>query len=76
MSWEAHPSGEGVRVVTANGIYEAGKIIISTGAWAPDLLRDLGVSLQVERHVQMFLNQHKEWIFFSGKTADLYLGSR
>ena len=54
MSWEAHPSGEGVRVVTANGIYEAGKIIISAGAWAPDLLRDLGVSLQVERHVQMF----------------------
>ncbi|MCJ7988144.1 hypothetical protein MUB15_00545 [Priestia sp. OVS21] len=49
-----------MRVITANGVYEAGKIIISAGAWAPDLLRNLGVSLQVERHVQMFLNQHKE----------------
>ncbi|MFC0470513.1 N-methyl-L-tryptophan oxidase [Halalkalibacter kiskunsagensis] len=54
QSWEAHPSGEGVRVVTANGTYEAGKIIISAGAWAPQLLNDLGVSLQVERHIQMF----------------------
>ncbi|WP_078412287.1 N-methyl-L-tryptophan oxidase [Priestia abyssalis] len=54
QSWEAHPSGEGVRVVTANGTYEAGKIIISAGAWAPQLLRELGVNLQVERHIQMF----------------------
>ncbi|WP_332699159.1 N-methyl-L-tryptophan oxidase [Halalkalibacter lacteus] len=54
QSWEAHPSGEGVRVVTANGTYEAGKIIISAGAWAPQLLNDLGVSLEVERHIQMF----------------------
>ncbi|SMQ87065.1 sarcosine oxidase [Bacillus sp. OV166] len=54
QSWEAHPSGEGVRVVTSNGTYEAGKIVISAGAWAPQLLKDLGVSLQVERHIQMF----------------------
>ncbi|MCM3540734.1 N-methyl-L-tryptophan oxidase [Priestia endophytica] len=54
QSWEAHPSGEGVRVVTTNGTYEAGKIIISAGAWAPQLLKELGVNLQVERHIQMF----------------------
>ncbi|HZH61792.1 MAG TPA: N-methyl-L-tryptophan oxidase [Metabacillus sp.] len=53
-SWEANPSGEGVRVVTSSGTYEAGKIVISAGAWAPNLLKDLGVSLQVERHIQMF----------------------
>ncbi|OHR66979.1 N-methyltryptophan oxidase [Bacillus sp. HMSC76G11] len=54
QSWEAHPSGEGVRVVTNNGTYEAGKVVISAGAWAPKILKDLGVSLQVERHIQMF----------------------
>jgi sarcosine oxidase len=54
LSWEAHPSGEGVRVVTNNGTYEAGKLVISAGAWAPQMLKDLGISLQVERHIQMF----------------------
>lgn len=54
LSWEAHPSGEGVRVVTNNGTYEAGKVVISAGAWAPQMLKDLGISLQVERHIQMF----------------------
>jgi sarcosine oxidase len=54
QSWEAHPSDEGVRVVTNNGTYEAGKVVISAGAWAPQILKDLGVSLQVERHIQMF----------------------
>ncbi|MEJ9230279.1 N-methyl-L-tryptophan oxidase [Peribacillus butanolivorans] len=54
LSWEAHPSGEGVRVVTNNGTYEAGKVVISAGAWAPQILKDLGISLQVERHIQMF----------------------
>ncbi|PLR81173.1 N-methyl-L-tryptophan oxidase [Bacillus canaveralius] len=54
QSWEVHPSGEGVRVVTNTGTYEAGKLIISPGAWAPKLLAELGVSFQVERHIQMF----------------------
>lgn len=54
LSWEALPSGEGVRVVTNNGTYEAGKLVISAGAWAPQMLKDLGISLQVERHIQMF----------------------
>lgn len=54
QSWEANPSGEGVRVITNSGTYEAGKMIISPGAWAPQLLKDLGINLQVERHIQMF----------------------
>lgn len=73
VSWEAHPSGEGVRVVTANGIYEAGKIIISAGAWAPGLLRDLGVSLQVERHVQMFFEPTQGIDVFSVGKQPIYI---
>lgn len=54
VSWEANPSGEGVKVVTEHGTYEAGKLVVSAGAWAPQLLQDLGVRLEVERHIQMF----------------------
>jgi sarcosine oxidase len=49
LSWEA--SGEGVRVVTPRGSYEAERLVISPGAWAPQLLADLRVPLEVERQV-------------------------
>ena len=39
LSWEA--SGDGVRVETPKSTYEAGRLVISPGAWAPQLLADL-----------------------------------
>jgi sarcosine oxidase len=48
-SWEA--SGEGVRVETPAGSYEAERLVITPGAWAPQLLADLGLPLEVERQV-------------------------
>jgi sarcosine oxidase len=49
LSWEA--LGEGVRVETHAGSYEAERLVISPGAWAPQLLADLGIPLVVERQV-------------------------
>jgi sarcosine oxidase len=49
LSWEA--SGEGVRVATPRGSYEAERLVISPGAWAPQLLADPRVPLEVERQV-------------------------
>ena len=49
LSWEA--SGEGVRVETEKGSYEAERLVISPGAWAPQLLAELGLPLEVERQV-------------------------
>jgi sarcosine oxidase len=49
LSWEA--SREGVRVDTRAGSYEAERLVISPGAWAPQLLADLGIPLEVERQV-------------------------
>ena len=49
ISWEA--SGEGVRVETHRGSYEAERLVISPGAWAPQLLAELGLPLEVERQV-------------------------
>ena len=48
-SWES--TGSGVRVRTAKGTYEAGRLVIAPGAWAPQLLASLGVPIVVERQV-------------------------
>lgn len=48
-SWTAN--GARVRVTTAQGTYEAERLIISPGPWAPQLFADLGLPLVVERQV-------------------------
>lgn len=50
-SWEAMSGGEGVRVTTARGTYEAARLVVSPGPWAPDLLARLALPLEVERQV-------------------------
>lgn len=50
LGWEALPGG-GVRVRTAAGVYEAGRLVLTPGPWAPALLAELGVPLAVERQV-------------------------
>ena len=49
LSWSA--SDAGVTVTTATGTSSAGRLVICPGAWAPELLADLGVRLTVERQV-------------------------
>jgi sarcosine oxidase len=41
----------GVVVSTSAGTYEAGRLIVCPGAWAPQALADLGLPLTVERQV-------------------------
>jgi sarcosine oxidase len=50
LEWAATADG-GVRVTTAAGSYTAGQLVICPGAWAPELLADLGLPLTVERQV-------------------------
>jgi sarcosine oxidase len=52
LSWEA--SEEGVRVETPQASYEAERLVISPGAWAPRLLADLGLPLEVTRQVMFW----------------------
>ena len=49
--WQAASSGDRVRVETEKGVYEAEKLVISAGAWAPELLQGLGLPLEVQRQV-------------------------
>jgi len=48
--WE--PSGDGVRVTTSRGTYEAGRLLLAAGAWMPELAGAAGRGLSVERQVQ------------------------
>ena len=49
--WEADSSG--VRVITADGAWEADRLVLAPGAWAPALTR-LRVPLRVQRRVQHY----------------------
>jgi sarcosine oxidase len=49
LSWEADASG--VRVTTTRGTVDADRIVIAPGAWAPQVLADLGVPIAVTRQV-------------------------
>ncbi len=48
--WEA--AGDGARVTTTRGTYEASRLLLSAGAWMPQLLGPAGRGLSVERQVQ------------------------
>ncbi len=52
VRWEAAPSGDGVRVATDRATYAAERLVIAPGAWAPSVLTDLHLPLEVERQVQ------------------------
>ena len=49
LTWE--PTQSGVLVETASGTYEAERMVVSAGAWAPKLLADLGLPLEVTRQL-------------------------
>ena len=49
VSWEATDSG--VRVRTEDGLYEAERLVVTAGAWAGELLADLGLPLEVTRQI-------------------------
>lgn len=49
LHWEA--TDNGVRVTSERGTYAAERLILSPGAWAPQLMADLHLPLVVERQV-------------------------
>jgi sarcosine oxidase len=76
--WSAGGAGPGVEVVTATGRWTAERLIVCPGPWAPEVLPDLQVPLQVERQVTFWfeptgsiepflIGRHPVWIW---ETAD------
>ncbi|MFE6615448.1 N-methyl-L-tryptophan oxidase [Amycolatopsis sp. NPDC057786] len=50
LSWRE--TSTGVRVGTSQNFYTAEQLVICPGAWAPELLAELGIGFTVERQVQ------------------------
>ena len=55
VNWAVAGSGDGVRVTTTKGSYEAAHLIICPGAWAPQVLAEAGIPFAVERQVLYWL---------------------
>lgn len=55
-SWTADETGETVTVKTRKGSYQAQHLILSPGAWAPQLLADLQLPLVVTRQVMFWFD--------------------
>ena len=65
--------GDGISVETDQGTFSAANLIITPGAWAPDLLEELGVSLEVRRkHLYWFRCPGKNYRDSSGFPAFVF----
>jgi monomeric sarcosine oxidase len=70
-TWQA--DGSGMRVVTDQGDFTAGKLIITAGPWAPQLLASLGIPLHVRRkHLYWFPASDRRYHEASGCPTYLY----
>jgi sarcosine oxidase len=58
VGWEALPGQAGVRVTTERGTYEAARLVVAPGPWAPVLLADLQLPLVIERNVLAWFEPH------------------
>ena len=63
LGWEAHPGGEGVRVITDKGRYDAGRLILTAGAWMADLVPLLAGRAVAERQVLAWLQPQRPEFF-------------
>lgn len=52
VRWDAGP--DGVRVETDREVYEADRLILTPGSWAPGLLQDVGVAFEILRKVLLW----------------------
>jgi sarcosine oxidase len=53
--WDVTAAGT-VRVTTDRGVYEAATLILTPGAWAPEMFFDLELPLVVQRHVMAWFD--------------------
>jgi sarcosine oxidase len=62
LGWDAHPGGEGVVVTTDRGRYEAGRLILTAGAWIGELAPIVQQLAIAERQVLAWLHPKRpEW---------------
>ena len=72
LSWHVEPDHT-VRVRTDRGDYQARTLIISAGAWASQLLAQLGLPLRVERRVLCWFEPHGGYEPFNEAHFPIYI---
>ena len=81
VGWTA--TDRGVTVRTADATYDAGHLVVAAGAWAPQVLADLGLPLTVERRVMHWfepvggiepwqVGRHPVWIWEESPAVQSY----
>jgi sarcosine oxidase len=73
LEWEAAPSGDRVRVTTPRAAYEAERLVIAAGAYAPALLADLGLPLTVQRNVLYWFAPTRERALFAPERCPIFI---
>jgi sarcosine oxidase len=69
--WESRPGG--VVVTTPLESYRAARLVLSPGAWAPDLFDGFGIPLRVERLVQFWLRSKRGVEQFAPSRQPIYV---
>jgi sarcosine oxidase len=72
-AWSASASGDSVTVKTPQATYQAGRLVIAPGAWAPDLLADLQISFDVQRHVMCWFDPLSSKSSFQPDSFPIYI---
>jgi sarcosine oxidase len=72
-TWAAHASGDGVLVKTSMATYEAERLVIAPGAWAPEILSDLQIPFDVRRHVMCWFQPAAESSQFQPDQFPIYV---
>ncbi len=76
LSFSTDPCGDRVQVQTERGTYTAGRLVITAGPWAPQLLCELGLPLRVERHVLYWFGTSRGLEAFSPAVFPVYIWER
>jgi sarcosine oxidase len=71
VAWEA--DGEGVRVQTSKGSYQASWLLLTVGAWLRRLVPELALPLTVERQVQFWFEPAARAEYFNVNRCPIYL---
>jgi len=71
MSWT--PVGDGVRVDTTQGSYEAGKLVLAAGPWMQELLGGRGPALTVERQTVLWFQPPGERSMWTPDRFPVYM---
>ena len=67
LGWDARGSGEGVTVRTDKGVYEAGRLVITAGAWIGELAAPLARLAVAERQVLAWTQPLRPDLFTPGR---------